>query len=494
MTNDNYFIPHLEWESVSFPLTITKIACNESLFGFADNSIVIIERTDNFKLTGGFIGTVIYPSNLSKENYIGKGNIIEEKNLTGEDSEGNTIELTNCHLISYHTNSWNQTENGYLFEGNLIADKLTMTYKEQEKLESCKRLDWFVCSKPDAHFWETTIRRSVPEKIKIRKEIDTHTVDEEMKPGVSWAKDYIKVDLTDFSFIIAKVPEKIYANSLHGVCFEFRDTGSFEIPDEATIKQIKSFISFILGNKLTHIGYSLICDSYIQKAVCYSVNNESLRLSSKTPMPPVTFNTKYEWGNFSWLVNKIVPEYLNINNQLKLGQAISRYWISKGLAIGVNLPIISNAIEIIVAGYLTLHGEFKTEIIPNEEYLNLIEDEIEKLQSKLLAYPEGQIILNNIKKGNKKSINVKMNAFFKLIGIDIGKEEKAAIQLRNKMTHSTRDYSQDEKAYDDLVLTRVYEVLFNRIILKLLGYDAYYTDYSLQNSPVKHISANAGSQ
>ena len=87
-----------------------------------------------------------------------------------------------------------------------------------------------------------------------------------------------------------------------------------------------------------------------------------------------------------------------------------------------------------------------------------------------------------------------MNAFFKLIEIDIGKEEKAAIQLRNKMTHSARDYSQDEKAYDDLILTRVYEVLFNRIILKLLGYDAYYTDYSLQKSPLKHISKSAGSQ
>lgn len=492
MTSDNYFIPHLEWESDSFPLTITKLACSESLFGFASNSKVIVERADNFKLTGKITGTVLQPSDLKEDNFTGKGNIIEGKNLTGEDSEGNIIELTNCHLISYHTNSWNKTENGYLFEGDFIADKFTIIYKQ--KLGINKRFDWFVCSKPKVHFWETTIRRSVPEKIKIRRGIDTHTEDEEMKAGVSWAKDYVKVDLTDFSFIIAKVPVKICSNSLHGLCFEFRDIDNFKIPDEGIIKQIKSFVSFLFGNKLSHIGYSLTSDNDIQKSVYYSVNSESLRLSSQTPMPPVTFNTKYEWGDFSWLVNKLLPQYLNINGELKLGQAISRYWISKGLAIGVNLPTLANAVEIITAEYLMQKGEFKTEIIPDEEYLKLIDDELEKLQSKLLAYPEGQIILNNIKKGNKKSINVKMNTFFKLIGIDIGKEEKAAIQLRNKMTHSTRDYSKDEKAYDDLVLTRVYEVLFNRIILKLLGYDDYYTDYSIQNAPLKHISASAGSQ
>lgn len=492
MSDSQYFIPHLEWESIPFPLTITKLTTNNSLFGFSNVSLLTIERTENYKLIGRIVGTVLQPAELKKENYIGKGNIIEGKNFIVEDKEGNTIELSDCHLISYHTNSLNQTGKGFLFEGDFVADKFTITYKQQKKPETTKRFDWFVCSNSKSHFWETTIRRSTPEKIKIRKGIDVYSEADEMNPGVSWAKDYMKVDLADFCFIISKVPDKLFNNTLHGLCFEFRDIDNFKIPNESIIKQIKGITSFILGNKLTHIGYSIINDDKLQKAVCFSVESESLRLSAKTPMPPITFNTKYECGDFSYLVNKLLPEYLNKNKPLKLGHTLSRYWISKGLPVGVNLPVLSSAVEILVAEYLKQHKEFNTEIITNKEYAQLIEDEIEKLQSKLSAYPENEIIINNIKKANKKSINVQMNTFFELIGLDIGKDEKAALHLRNKMVHSSRNYSDDEKAYDDLVLTRVYEVLFNRILLKLLGYDGYYTDYSLQNSPLKHISKNAG--
>lgn len=337
MSDSQYFIPHLEWESIPFPLTITKLTTNESLFGFAENSIITIERTDNYKLAGTIAGTVLQPATLNQENYIGKGNIIEGCTLFGEDEKGNVIELTNCHLVSYHTNSLNKTGDGYYMQGSLIAGKVTITYREQDKVENYKRLDWFICSKLEAHFWEITIRRRNPEVVKIRKGIDIHPEVNEMNPGGSWSKDYTKIDLADFSFIISKVPEKIFDGALHGLCFEFRYYDNFKIPDESTINQIKKFISFILGNKLTHTGYSIINNNQLQKAVCYSLKSESLRLSAKTPIPPITFNTKYKW-----------------------------------------------------------------------------------------------------------------------------------------------------------VLTRVCEVLFNRILLKLLGYDDYYTDYSLQNSPLKHISKNAG--
>jgi hypothetical protein len=492
MNDSRYYVPHLEWESIPFPLTITKLASNESFFGFTNDSVLTIERTKDYRLVGILAGIAFEPTMLNEEKYIGKGNIIEGRTLIGEDEKGNIIELANCHIVSYYTNSLNKPANGYFIQGNLIAEKLTITYKGQEELANYKRLDWFICSKPEAHFWGTTIRRSNSKAIKIRKGIDEHTEADEMNPGISWAKDYTKVDLEDFSFIIAKVPEKIFDSIHHGLCLEFRDDDKFIIPDESTINQIKKFISFILGNKLTHIGYSIIKSTELQKAICYSLESDSLRLSAKTPMPPITFNTKYEWGDFSYLVTKLLPEYLTKNNKLKLGDALSRYWISKGLPVGVNLPVLSSAVEIIATEYLKHQKEFNKEIIPDKKYAQLIEAEIEKLQAKLSAYPENEIIINNIKKANKKSINVQMNAFFKLIGINVGKDEKSALHLRNKMVHGSRVYSKDEKVYDDLVLTRIYEVLFNRVFLKLLGYNDYYTDYSLQNSPLKHISKSAG--
>ncbi len=85
-----------------------------------------------------------------------------------------------------------------------------------------------------------------------------------------------------------------------------------------------------------------------------------------------------------------------------------------------------------------------------------------------------------------------MNHFLFSIGIEIGKTEKEAIALRNKMAHASRDYSDDNRIHDDLIYSRVYEVLFHRGILKLLEYDGYYIDYSLYKCPSKHINQSAG--
>lgn len=67
MSDSQYFIPHPEWESIPFPLTITKLASNESLLGFVNDSVLTIERTDNFKLTGKITGIVLYLSELKKK-------------------------------------------------------------------------------------------------------------------------------------------------------------------------------------------------------------------------------------------------------------------------------------------------------------------------------------------------------------------------------------------------------------------------------------------
>jgi len=95
------------------------------LFVFARNSIITIERTDNYKLTRIIEGTVLQPVTLGRENYIGKGNIVEGCILAGEDQNGNRIELTNYYLVDYNTSSQNKNVDNYFVHGTLIVDKLT---------------------------------------------------------------------------------------------------------------------------------------------------------------------------------------------------------------------------------------------------------------------------------------------------------------------------------------------------------------------------------
>jgi hypothetical protein len=104
---------------------------------------------------------------------------------------------------------------------------------------------------------------------------------------------------------------------------------------------------------------------------------------------------------------------------------------------------------------------------------------------------DGNKIMKKILGAFRKGSAEKMEYFYSSIELSIGKKEKSAIALRNKMTHSYRDYSNEETAHQDVVYTRIYEMLFNRTILKLLGYNEYYIDYSLQNCPLKHINIPA---
>jgi len=193
-------------------------------------------------------------------------------------------------------------------------------------------------------------------------------------------------------------------------------------------------------------------------------------------------------------MNNLLPVYLKLEGILSLNQVLSRYWIAKSIPVGSNLPVLANAIEILAAKYLKHTGKFKMENIPQNEYLNLIKEELETLTNKLAPLNGGNAMINKIKGANQKVPSEKITLFFSLLGIEVGKAEKAAINLRNKMAHSSRNYSDDDTAYDDLILTRVYEVLFNRVLLKLLGYDDYYIDYSVVNCPLKHITKRAGEE
>ena len=109
-----------------------------------------------------------------------------------------------------------------------------------------------------------------------------------------------------------------------------------------------------------------------------------------------------------------------------------------------------------------------------------------------LPSKERQIIINKISGAYQKGPNEKMRIIFDKLGLETGKVEDQAIRLRNSMVHGSRDYSDIENAYDDLVLSRAYEILFHRIMLTLIGYTDYYIDYSMQGCPSKPVRMKAG--
>ena len=61
------------------------------------------------------------------------------------------------------------------------------------------------------------------------------------------------------------------------------------------------------------------------------------------------------------------------------------------------------------------------------------------------------------------------------------------MMARNKMAHTTRVPDDDAKVKKLIKLCWAYRTLFNRVILKLLGYQGTYIDYYTDGFPERNI-------
>ncbi len=482
--NSDYLIPHLEWEFSSFPLDLKQISFEKNDWGFEKDTTISVWRDNTQRLIGKIKGRNNKPNNFDNTDFIGKGNIVKGQDISGTDENGNNIELTDCLWTEIKCNSKNINQ----IEGKIVFDKLKISSKTEQKKELI-RFDWFSCAEIPAHFTERTLRNIKLKSPKIRIGVDKFDDKTENFIGGSCAKDYAKVNLHQLSFIISEIPKIVMIGSkMKGICLEFRNyTGNI---DSELLNGIQEFVSFLFGNELYYWGNSIVTESKLLEANLLSLSE----VKTVNTMPPIKFNRKYNWGDLSHLINKYLPDYLLKRKKLAINTAISRFQMAKTLPLGSNLPILSSAVEIIAGAYMKSSNSISSEYLPKKEYKNLINNEISQIKEKLKNIEGGEKIISKIENAFRKGINEKLNDFLQSIDIEIGKLEKDAINLRNKMAHSSRDYSKEENIHADLILSRAYEVLFNRIVLRLLNYNDYYIDYSVQNCPSKPIQKCAGVQ
>lgn len=480
------YTPHLEWEYSEFPIKINKLEFEKMNWGFDESACIEILRTDDLKFKVIIKGYVSGFHKLDENQFIGKGNIIIGQQIRGKDLDGNTVILEDCFLGEFKTDSIN-----YMYvEGEIHLDSLAVYKKTLQENSTFERLEWFVCSEIPSHLhlWNTTRRNPEFEIKKIRIGIDKYEDSLQNLLGGSNTKDYTCIEANGIKFIFSLVPKSILSKSIRGICIEIRE--NHEAFGENLLGGIKEFLSFLMGVQLKHIGYSIIQNQELIEASLLTCNISA----SKKAMPPIQFNTKYDWGDFSKLANQFLPQYLEKKEVCALDDALSKFWIYKETPIGANLPILAGALEVIIHNYLKGIDSNLLEYMSKDEYMGIIKDGLEDIKTKLNYLPpkDKDIILSKITGAYRKGPNEKMRLFFEKLGLETGKIEDQAIKLRNIMTHSSRDYSDIENAYDDLVLSRAYEVLFHRIFLKLLGYTDYYIDYTMQKIPSKPIHKKAG--
>jgi hypothetical protein len=130
--------------------------------------------------------------------------------------------------------------------------------------------------------------------------------------------------------------------------------------------------------------------------------------------------------------------------------------------------------------------------LPGKQYNRLLREELVSIRKKLNTVENGKRIFNNIQYAyNISSGRARRDTFLREIGLEIGAVEEQAITARHGMAHG--DATAEQEQDNDLrQARRAYITLFERVLLKLLGYRGTYIDRSTLGFPDKPIDVPQG--
>lgn len=480
------FIPHLEWEAVKFPITMNQIQFERASYDLSDDSVITVLRNDCFALDGTLIGYTKNPAAFNENFFVGKGNIISDDVVMGYDGLGNRVLLKGVIVHSFETNSLDYGNGNWKVYAKVDMDRLEVFYAELGNLAEEYRANWYLYSSPGEFYDKSTFR--APNKRQRVKGNESVNNMRDFSAGASMSRDHTTVSYLNNEFTIAQVPKYFLPKSIDAISIEHKEN------EKNLLINLEHLVSFLFGTQLFKVGYTIYSTDKVSRSVCYSLSNSTIKVIGKTAMPPVRFHKhkQHEWCDFPWLLRTLLPKYMKLADNLKLNGVIDRYFIARNMPLGTNLPILANAVEVICFNYLKYNQILDGHIIADNLYMDLIKDDLESIKEKLQHVKGHEAIINRIKGANRRSVAEKMTQCFDMLELKTGSLEKKALRLRNEMVHGLKAYLHNEAAYDDVISSHIYEGLFSRLVLKILGYNYYYTDYSSKGSPFRSIAGELG--
>ena len=489
MGKNNNSVSYLEWESFNWNLEISNIESHNGCYIIPTNSKIIVSRNNEYKLNGilNIDSDEKYDLTYKNNNLQPKiGEIYKGDRITGTDLT-KTIQIE---LNDFFIENINSNYTGVKAEISL--SKIEEKFSEAE----LRTLYEFYLSGSLVQYFPRTTDRSKEERVKkSRYSID---VESEISEDIaSWSqgseKDFFFVETEYFDFIVQKVKNDFLPDWANGVQIEYRN--SFKsIPDLETREAVSEIVGFVLGTHILKVGETHFdANNKIFKRIATNPWGDNVISKSKSnSVPPVSFKNYFDYGKIERVLNKLVPIYIDKRKELGLSDVLWKYWISKELAIGTNLPILSSSLESLAENYIDANSLIVTYTKEQKsEYRSLIEDDKKSISEKIIKYDFNNRVMNSIENPFDIGIGPKLKLFFNHLSITFTNQsvENQALRARNKMVHSTID-SSDESIKLYIGLTRAYQTLVNRVILKILKFDEKYVDYYSEGFPEKNIDEN----
>lgn len=478
----NFYFPYIEWEILRKPVTITQIDQNQ---GLPDGKKKIrINRDEDYNLKGL----------LEFEDPSPKGVYFKpHTNVAGTIAKIFDIHGSS-HDISYIIESVvigdvNITRISEGEEQNTGTAKLhfkALKIKYNNKNEGTHLVEWFLNGPTDHIFWERTERKEKINYIRNRYDSEDKKIDSIDISAKSEASggDYLWMDLSDFQFLIGKVPNEFGPEWSSNIGIEYKKEWG-GIPNIRQREEIEELCSFIFGRQLLSIGYSLLDQKdKLVEAYCHDPWGKNAKsFCSNVAYPPIRIDFPFSRSPKE-LISQLMPKYFESSDLLRLTEAVWYIWVSREMPIGTNLPILAAALESIINGWFKSKSESHGVYLKKEIFESSIEKEIDKIRKKLDAIFETekersnvQKIVNKILRANEFGVMERYRIFFEEIDLKAEPHEWKAINERHKFVHGHARFKEADWS-KVLSYVNTYETLLNKVILKLLGYSGKYIDRS----------------
>ncbi len=493
MSDDNKILDLLDWEDFTFPLKLTNIKSENGFYNIRKDSQITIWRNDEFKLTGKVEGIIDNKNSLFYKNRIPtKGLIVNGETFICSLSRFENFKLVNC-LVIPKTFKPTGTNNEYHFTAKLKLREIIKFNNTDDEID--KTIDWNICSPINYRFPRITTR--TVDKFPYKHRGGNCILPEDkplLKSNISLKRDFLRLRILNRSVIVQSIDAAYLPGWAGGIAIEYNWFDG-PVPKPQHRAGIVEFMGFIMGSKLLPIGSSNYnSDLKTVSAICASPwGNSIISGCSKTPMPPISFNSISEIEKSEEILSGLATKYLQLRDLFDLKDILWKLYLGRVQPLGTNLPILASGLESLAVKYIsakkTIKKYNKTE---KKSYKKLIQPELMMLSKKLEGFQFKNFLLNKLNNPFSYGLGEKIKLFTNELEFNFNEDsiETKALQARNMMAHSSMSKISDPKLIEYMKYTNAYITLINRIILRILDYKGQYIDYYTTGFPRRSINEN----
>lgn len=487
MKKNDYLQDHLEWEVIELDQEITHLTFETKLYNLSNDCIIKFTRDNQYNLIATISGIANKREDLQPKIKSIVGTFILEETIIGYSEDRlYKYKLSGVVLGSSKYALISMDKSTIKFESNLTVNKIEKAFIGQEIKKEIIQ-EWFLTGNTNINFTRSTSRSIDKFYKRLRDGVDPENKTNLIQ-SCSDGRDYLLVKIPNTSFIVSKVPKEYGPEWSFSISIEYRKSLG-EIPDESERIAISEIVGFIFGNQLLKIGQTSYDELYSNADQEYQSpwGDNVISRCQRYGSPPVNIGDYNDYGRVEILLNDLIPIYLKKRKELRLTDALWKYWLSIYSTLGTNLPILSSAVETLAERILKNNHKIKNYYIEPKEFSKLIKDELTSIEKKIDTIQQKGIILNKIKGASQRGTNERLELMFEIIGLPIGNVERKAIKSRNKMAHSSFGEISCELITETMRMTKAYETLFHRVLLKILSYNNHYIDYYTLGYPNRDI-------